>query len=88
MFPVTYHVYMSDNRSISRKHGEDGAGQPRGGGGAGGTKKDAKTVYDMIGHLSGRPVPGIPINSPLPSDPVERVKQIYWQHATLLTFLK
>ncbi|XP_074645875.1 cilia and flagella-associated protein 47-like isoform X2 [Tubulanus polymorphus] len=51
-------------------------------------KKDVKTVYDMIGHLLGKPVPGIPINSPLPSNPIERSKQIYWQHATLLTFLK
>ncbi|XP_052708553.1 cilia and flagella-associated protein 47-like isoform X1 [Crassostrea angulata] len=51
-------------------------------------KKEFKTIYDMISNLSGRPVPGIPINSPLPSDPIERVKQIYWQHATLLTFLR
>ncbi|XP_076467202.1 cilia and flagella-associated protein 47-like [Babylonia areolata] len=72
--------------SISRKQGEDGVGGGRGG--ANSSKKDAKTVYDMIGYLSGRPVPGIPINSPLPTDPVECVKQIYWQHATLLTFLR
>ncbi|XP_035825915.1 cilia- and flagella-associated protein 47 [Aplysia californica] len=50
--------------------------------------KLAKTIYDMINYLSGRSVPGIPINSPLPADPVERVKQIYWQHCTLLTFLR
>ena len=50
--------------------------------------KHAKTIYDMINFLSGRSVPGIPINSPLPADPVERVKQIYWQHCTLLTFLR
>lgn len=51
-------------------------------------KKEFKTIYDMVNNLSGRPVPGIPINSTLPSDPIERVKQIYWQHATLLTFLR
>ncbi|XP_021363645.1 cilia- and flagella-associated protein 47-like isoform X2 [Mizuhopecten yessoensis] len=51
-------------------------------------KKEFKTIYDMMCHLAGRPIPGIPINSPLPSDPIERVKQVYWQHSTLLTFLK
>ncbi|XP_059154686.1 cilia- and flagella-associated protein 47-like isoform X2 [Physella acuta] len=53
-----------------------------------GFNKVSKTIYDMIGFLSGRPMPGIPINSPLPADPVERVRQIYWQHCTLLTFLR
>ncbi|KAL3884217.1 hypothetical protein ACJMK2_030436, partial [Sinanodonta woodiana] len=51
-------------------------------------KKDFKTIYDMVGHLTGRQVPGIPIGSPLPSDLIERVKQIYWQHSTLLTFIR
>ncbi|CAL1538368.1 unnamed protein product [Lymnaea stagnalis] len=50
--------------------------------------KLAKTIYDMISYLSGRSVPGIPINSPLPTDPLQRVKQVYWQHCTLLTFLR
>ncbi|KAL8606797.1 hypothetical protein ACOMHN_049626 [Nucella lapillus] len=83
-FPIT--IPDTLRASITRKVGEDGVSGGRAAGGRG--KKDAKTVYDMISHLSGRPVPGIPINSPLPSDQVERVKQIYWQHATLLTFLK
>ncbi|XP_013416633.1 cilia- and flagella-associated protein 47 isoform X1 [Lingula anatina] len=51
-------------------------------------RKEIKTIYDMIGHLAGRPVPGIPINAPLPSDPTERALQVHWQHSTLLTFLK
>ncbi|XP_055954756.1 cilia and flagella-associated protein 47 [Patella vulgata] len=51
-------------------------------------KKDVKTIYDMISHLSGRPVPGIPVNASFPANPVERVKQIYWQHSTLLTFIR
>ena len=42
----------------------------------------------MIGHLCGKTVPGIPINNPLPKDPVERAKQVHWQHTTMLTFLK
>ena len=75
-------------RSISRKGNGEGGKVFAGGAGGGGSRKDCKTVYDMIGHLSGRPVPGIPINSPLPVDPLERVKQIYWQHSTLLTFLR
>ena len=47
-----------------------------------------KTIYDMMAHLSGRLVPGIPINQALPADPTERVLQLHWQHATLLTFLR
>ena len=35
-----------------------------------------------------RSVPGIPINQPLPRDPVARVLQLHWQHSTLLTFLR
>ena len=51
-------------------------------------KKEFKTVYDMITHLCGRSVPGIPLNNSLPTDKEERAKQVYWQHSTLLTFLK
>ena len=51
-------------------------------------KKEFKTVYDMVAHLCGKHIPGIPINNPLPSDPVERAKQVYWQHSTLLTFIR
>ena len=51
-------------------------------------QKEFKTIYDMVMHLSGRPIPGIPINSSLPKDEVERAKQVHWQHQTLLTFLK
>jgi len=51
-------------------------------------RKDLKTIYDMVVHLAGRPIPGIPMNGPLPQDPTERVKQVYWQHATMLTFIK
>ncbi|XP_070190234.1 cilia and flagella-associated protein 47-like isoform X3 [Littorina saxatilis] len=80
-FPISIPDTM--RMSISRKLGEGVMLR-----GAGGGRKDSKTIYDMIGHLSGRSVPGIPINSPLPVDPVERVKQIYWQHSTLLTFLR
>ena len=51
-------------------------------------KKEFKTVYDMVAHLCGKHIPGIPINNPLPADPVERAKQVYWQHSTLLTFMR
>lgn len=51
-------------------------------------RKDLKTIYDMVLHLAGRPIPGIPMNGPLPADPEERVKQVYWQHATMLTFIR
>ena len=50
--------------------------------------KEVKTVYDLINHLTGRPVPAIPINCPLTSNALERVKLLYWQLDTLLTFLR
>ena len=48
----------------------------------------SKTIYDLMAHMSGRLVPGIPINQALPADPTERVLQLHWQHSTLLTFLR
>uniref|UniRef100_A0A8C3S4G3 Calponin-homology (CH) domain-containing protein n=1 Tax=Chelydra serpentina TaxID=8475 RepID=A0A8C3S4G3_CHESE len=49
--------------------------------------KDTKTVYDMLLHLSGQLLPGITSSQSLPSDPIERVVQLHWQHSTMLTFL-
>uniref|UniRef100_A0A674IGK0 Calponin-homology (CH) domain-containing protein n=1 Tax=Terrapene triunguis TaxID=2587831 RepID=A0A674IGK0_9SAUR len=49
--------------------------------------KDTKTVYDMLLHLSGQLLPGITSSQSLPSDPIERVIQLHWQHSTMLTFL-
>ncbi|PIK59126.1 hypothetical protein BSL78_03931 [Apostichopus japonicus] len=51
-------------------------------------KNYTKTIYDLLAHLSGRPVPGIPVNQALPSDPTERVRQLHWQHTTMMTFLR
>lgn len=58
------------------------------GGGGSSKKKERRTFYDMIANLCGRSIPGISVNSPLPSDPELRAKQVHWQHAMLLTFLK
>lgn len=54
----------------------------------GGYYRLIKTIYDMISFLSGKSLPGIPANVSLPTNPVDRVRQIYWQHCTLLTFLR
>ena len=80
-------MYISMNRAISHKMSDR---EPREKGSTSDytTKKDCKTIYDMMNNLSGRPVPGVPFNSSLPADPIERVKEIYWRHSTLLTFLK
>ena len=51
-------------------------------------KKDYQTLYQMIENLCGRAIPGMPADMPLPANLAERVKQLHWQHATLLTFLK
>uniref|UniRef100_A0A7M4E4P9 Calponin-homology (CH) domain-containing protein n=1 Tax=Crocodylus porosus TaxID=8502 RepID=A0A7M4E4P9_CROPO len=49
--------------------------------------KDTKTIYDMLLHLSGQLLPGITTSQSLPSDPLERVVQLHWQHSTMITFL-
>ncbi|XP_078698604.1 cilia- and flagella-associated protein 47-like isoform X8 [Branchiostoma floridae x Branchiostoma belcheri] len=89
-FPIS--IPQSLRKGVSRMHtdpDERSKVTSRGGSwDASSLKKEIKTVYDMITHLSGRPVPGIPINQPLPVDPTERVLQLHWQHATLLTFIK
>lgn len=51
-------------------------------------KRENKTIYEMIGHLSGRMLPAIPLQAPIPSDLTERTVQFYWQHNVLLKFLE
>ena len=52
------------------------------------SKKELRSVFDLVGHLCGRPVPGIPLASSLPTCPVDRVRQLHWMYSTLLTFLR
>ena len=75
-------------RGISRKPVDEEKSSKAGSWDTNNLKKEFKTIYDMISNLAGRPVPGIPLNTHLPANPVERVKQVFWQHSTLLTFLK
>ncbi|CAF2209937.1 unnamed protein product [Rotaria magnacalcarata] len=51
-------------------------------------KEEQKTIYDMITHLSGHSLPGIPQNSVPPKKMDEATKQYLWQHRLLLLFLK
>ncbi|CAF3347445.1 unnamed protein product [Rotaria sp. Silwood1] len=51
-------------------------------------KEEQKTIYDMITHLSGHALPGIPQNSVPPKKMDEATKQYLWQHRLLLLFLK
>ncbi|CAH1800026.1 unnamed protein product [Owenia fusiformis] len=89
--PHPIFVPHSLRTGICKKPPEDGTPKKRVGNRvleANNLNREFKTVYDMIAHLCGRQVPGIPINSPLPSDPEERAKYVHWMHSTLLTFLK
>lgn len=52
------------------------------------TKKELRSVFDLVSHICGRPVPGIPLVSTLPTDPNERVRQAHWMYSTLLIFLR
>ena len=51
-------------------------------------EKEVRTVYDMVAHLSGKSLPYINANCPLPSEPSQRALQIYSQHHTLLAFIR
>ncbi|NXD72741.1 CFA47 protein, partial [Eolophus roseicapillus] len=51
-------------------------------------EKDAKTLYDMLFHLSGQLLPDITSSQALVLDPIERMLQLHCQHSTLLAFLK
>lgn len=84
----TCRYYCHYCRGISRKPADEEKSAKSGSWDTNNLKKEFKTIYDMISNLAGRPVPGIPLNGHLPSDPIERVKQIFWQHSTLLTFLR
>ena len=65
-----------------------GTGAPRTSNWDSNTKRETRSLFDLVGHLCGRPVPGIPLASTLPSCPVDRVRQIHWMYCTLLTFLR
>ncbi|KAI0223616.1 Cilia- and flagella-associated protein 47 [Lamellibrachia satsuma] len=80
--PIT--VPESLRSGITKNAGGGGKGT----GAAGQGMKRIPTIYDMIAYLCGRPVPGIPVNNPMPADYLERVKQVHWQHNTLLIFLR
>ena len=51
-------------------------------------EKEIRTIYDMVAHLSGRTLPCVNPDCPLPPDPTQRVLQIYTQHHTLLAFIR
>ena len=53
------------------------------------SRKDIKTIYEMFSNLTGgKTVPGVSPNQPLPGDPKERMWCLYWQHRTMLNYLK
>ncbi|KAL5265854.1 hypothetical protein ACHWQZ_G006507 [Mnemiopsis leidyi] len=47
-----------------------------------------KSVFELVQNLCGRPIPGIPVNPPIPTNAQERVKLLHWQLNTMITFLK
>lgn len=51
-------------------------------------KQENKTIYEMIAHLCGRPLPAIPAGSSVPTDLSERTVLFVWQHNVLLKFLE
>lgn len=52
------------------------------------SKKEMRSVFDLVAHLCGRSVPGIPLTSALPTNPTERTRQIHWMYSTFITFLR
>lgn len=52
------------------------------------SKIELRSAFDLISHMCGRPVSGIPLASTLPTCPIDRVRQVHWMYSTLLTFLR
>ena len=52
------------------------------------SRKDIKTIYEMFTNLTGKLIPGVSPSQPLPTDPKERMWSLYWQHKTMLNYLK
>ncbi|XP_077958392.1 cilia- and flagella-associated protein 47-like isoform X2 [Gasterosteus aculeatus] len=50
--------------------------------------KDSRSVADMLHHLTGKPIPGIPRSLPLSADLDRRTDQLLQQHGAMLTFLR
>ncbi|KAM4711439.1 LOW QUALITY PROTEIN: cilia- and flagella-associated protein 47-like [Anableps anableps] len=50
--------------------------------------KDTRSVVDMLRHLTGRQIPGIPLCQTFSKDVHERTAQLLQQHEAMLAFLK
>ena len=64
------------------KSGDDGRGKGASSD-SNNLRKGLRTICDMVLHLAGRPIPGIPMNALLPNDPTEREKPAYWPDNTM-----
>ncbi|XP_047432995.1 cilia and flagella-associated protein 47-like isoform X3 [Mugil cephalus] len=50
--------------------------------------KDSRSVVDMLHHLTGKQIPGIPRCQTFSSDAEQRTNQLLQQHEAMLTFLR
>ncbi|XP_026157201.1 cilia- and flagella-associated protein 47-like isoform X2 [Mastacembelus armatus] len=50
--------------------------------------KDSRSVVDMLHHLTGTRIPGIPVCQPFSSDEDQRTEQLLKQHEAVLVFLR
>ncbi|XP_071320696.1 cilia- and flagella-associated protein 47-like isoform X2 [Trachinotus anak] len=50
--------------------------------------KDCRSVVDMLHHLTGKPIPGIPRCQTFSSDKDQRTNQLLQQHEAMLAFLR
>ncbi|KAM8903182.1 cilia- and flagella-associated protein 47-like [Spinachia spinachia] len=50
--------------------------------------KDSRSVADMLHHLTGKPIPGIPRSLTISADLNRRTDQLLQQHGAMLTFLR
>ena len=68
--------------------GEDNNGTTRAGIWSREKKKESRTVFDMVAHLCGKAIPGIPINGSIPTEPFDRTRYIHWMYTILINFLR
>ena len=81
-FPIKIPKYFQDSFETIEDFSVSG------GGWNGTVHKDTRTIFQLVAHLCGRHIPGIPVNFSFPSDRCDRVRKLHWMYSALLVFLR
>ena len=82
-YPIKIPKYFQDSFETIEDFTVSGQG-----GWNGSVHKDTRTIFQLVAHLCGRHIPGIPVNFSFPSDRCDRVRKLHWMYSALLVFLR